>query len=203
MSGLMIDRGDGTAISVQGARAQAEAERLRQLEIAKMETRWLCENASANAEFWQHAAIFYDRFFGAISPMYGVTVAVMEHYGYLTKDQRDMLVAHTPGDQRAAAAGLVAGIAVGMWIQSGWKAGSAAFKLGTRYHFWTPGADFSMLAVDASRVSKTYGLFNAYFKVGKFEKFISLSNANVFGVCKGIVGQMAGQVRAAVERSQR
>jgi hypothetical protein len=201
--GLMYDLGDGQYISVDEARRQALAEKQRQLEIAKMETRWLCERAHADAEFWQHAAIFYDRFFGAITPSYPLTVAAMEHFGYLTPSQRQQLVAHTPGDQRAAAAGMVAGILVAFWLPTKWPGGGTAFKLGTRSHFWTPGASFSLLAADAAKVSKSYGLINLYFKIpGGFEKLYTITNGNVFGLCKFIVGQMFTQVRGAVERSQ-
>ena len=200
---MMIDVGDGTYITLNQARRDVLEAKQRQLDIAKLELRWLCERAQRDADFWQHAGIFYDRFFGALSPSYPFTVAAMEQFAYITPSMRQQLIAHTPGDRNAEKAGLVAGIAVGFWIQGGWKAGSTAFTLGTRSHLWTPGASFSLLAVDANKLSKGYGLFNAYFKIpGRFEKVITLNNANVLAIPKFIVAQMGNQVRGAIERSQ-
>lgn len=200
---LMIDVGDGTLITPAQAQRDALAYKQRQLEIARDELRWLCEEARRNADFWQHASIFYDRFFGSLSPSYPWTVAALEHFGYITPSMQRQLIAHTSGDNVAAYAGMAAGIVAGFWIQSGWSAGNAAFKLGTRSHFWTPGANFSMLAVDAAKVSKSYGLLNVYFKLpGGFEKLITVNNANVLFIPKFIVTQMGNQVRGAIERSQ-
>ncbi len=201
---MMIDVGDGTYITPAQAQRDALAARQRQLDIARMEMQWLCEQARRDVEFWDHAGIFYDRFFGSLSPSYPFTVAALEHFGYITPSMRQHLIARTPGDHQAEAGGVVAGIAVGFWLTGFWKAGQAGFtRVATRSHFWTPGANFSMLTVDASKLSKSHGLFNAYFRIpGKLEKMISLNNAHVLGIHRFIVNQMGNQVRGAVERSK-
>jgi hypothetical protein len=203
---LMIDVDGNRMITPEAARREALAARQREIEIARMEAQWLAERgarAAGNAEFWQHAAIFYDRFFGVITPSYGFTVAAMEFFGYITPADRQLLVANTPRAQRAAIAGTVLGIAVSFWLPTRVSGGGNAFRVGTRAHFWTGNANFSTRMADATRISQQYGLLNVYVRIPRvIERTITVTNNNVFGVCKFIVGQMATQVRGAVERSQ-
>jgi hypothetical protein len=191
----------------EGRENVARYNRLRnkeyQIAEARRQAELLMRAAQRDADFWQHASIFYDRFCSVVSPSYPVTVAAMEYLGYITPSMRQQLIARTPGDRRAEASGLIAGIAFSFWLPTTWTGSAKPFIIGSRSHFWTPGASLSLLAVDASKLSQEYGLLNLYFKVpGLFEKIITVTNANVLAIPKFILGQMANQVRGAIERHQ-
>jgi hypothetical protein len=100
---------------------------------------------------------------------------------------------------------MLAGMVFGFVMGAASGAGRGAFQIGQRSHFWSlPGwADMSLSAADAQRLSQTYGLLNIRFTIpGVLNYTYSVNNSAVFGIFKGILGQMANQIRAAVERSQ-
>lgn len=119
------------------------------------------ENAASWANFWGHAAEFWDGFFGMATPSYSLTIAVLRRLGAITQAQWSEF--SQPSAYRATGQGL--GVMVAFLLptravanrQYMWAPGAAAFTQGL-----APGATAMVQILLPGGLLLTYTEANAY-----------------------------------------